>query len=174
MIEALSVGAETVLTLPDINLAVIATLLGILTGLGAILIRINRLLRKWNRFSDDWYGTPASDGHEEAPGVIARLDKNERDNAALQHTLSELAQAQSDQAEDFKALKAHVDKELSRNGGSSTKDAAFETKRILTVIITTMNRALGLSVDEQRALWEQVAMDFNQQTTGHTGQEAAR
>jgi hypothetical protein len=46
---------------------------GALTVLAVILRKINCFMREFTSFIDDWKGTPARDGHEASPGVVAQL-----------------------------------------------------------------------------------------------------
>lgn len=92
--------------------AALAALVGIWKGLRGIA----RFFEKTNRFFEDWYGTEAEDGHPKVKGVLHRLD----DLEAMRANDSEMIQE----------IKTQVVKELNRNGGNSSKDAAFEAVRV--------------------------------------------
>lgn len=92
--------------------AAVGAIYGIVKGIRGVL----RFFAKTNRFFDDWYGTEAKDGHPRIKGVLHRLDDLEEKRAADSETINE--------------IKTQVVKELNRNGGSSAKDAAFESLRV--------------------------------------------
>lgn len=94
-------GIETLLG-QVIILAGVVTALAVLTK---VALGARQKSRAIDMFFSDWYGEPERDGVPEKQGVMHRLRGLEQGQADIKH-------------------------ELSRNGGSSTKDAAHDARRI--------------------------------------------
>lgn len=118
--------SATTVTLPNLDLLGIAAVIAALTVIGLALVRLSKFFRRANQFFEDWYGTPAAPGHEAVPGVLQRIGTLESSRASDWDTTTKTL---SDMGADITEIKKQVGHELNRNGGSSTKDAAFLAHR---------------------------------------------
>lgn len=101
---------EHVMTIIVLVGATLAAIIGIWRGLRGIA----RFFEKVNRFFEDWYGSPAEDGHVAKKGVLHRLDDLERRREDNTETLSRLETKMDD-----------VVHEVTNNDGSSLKDSIY-------------------------------------------------
>lgn len=99
---------EHILTLIVLVGAALAALIGIWKAIRVV----GRFLEKTNRFFEDWYGTPAEDGHPSRKGVLHRLDDLERMRVDDGDTLNRLEMKLNEAVH-----------ELTPNNGGSIKDS---------------------------------------------------
>ena len=84
---------------------------------GWILRKIFRVLRLVVRFTDDYFGEPASSGRAERPGVMTRLDRVEK----VIQDMSSRIQSNSKMVQEISA-QVHV------NSGHSLRDVVSRTE----------------------------------------------
>lgn len=99
-----------------------AVALGIIVGMGvaggAVMKWLGPSLRKVSHLVDDLIGEAARPGKERSPGVVEQV-------ATLRERQEEIGHVAAQAAADVTAVRS----ELTRNGGSSTKDAAYQAAR---------------------------------------------
>lgn len=140
-------GAETVVAAIIVIGALVAALIGIIKAVRAV----SGFFEKFDKFFGDWYGEDARPGFEARPGVLTRLHSLEdfrgETTSLLRDIKSEVAKTQQ-----------QVIKELNRNGGSSTKDAAYEAMRMTQDIRRAQEQqAVEFAHFQAKYLWDQKA-----------------
>lgn len=118
----------------------------ILIGASAIIIALTIIfkfffktpLKMWaeaRQFFEDWNGEPARDGYEERPGMKHRVQSMETVQANIRDSIDTHIIEEKTRLDNIDTkvddLAAKVEKELTHNGGSSTKDAAHEALKIV-------------------------------------------
>lgn len=134
-------------------------------------------LLAWARakqFLDDWEGEPERPGFDEKPGIKARLhsmenvltvhvadetirfDKIDQTIASNAETLEENRTAIDSLIPTVDSIKDQVLKELNRNGGGSTKDAAHDARRDSKDALEISKRLMNKIEYEakQREMWQ--------------------
>lgn len=116
-------GASSFLEASIGNVILFSVFIGAVIAIWKAISAGKKLSNNIDQFFADWKGEAARDGVEERPGIMSRL-----------HTLEDLRLTQSktlqDLSDQITVLSTHVNAELNRNGGSSTKDAAHEALRV--------------------------------------------
>ena len=139
------------------NILLISVFIGAVIAIWKFIVAGKKLSNNIDQFFSDWSGEPAREGVEARPGILSRL-----------HTLEDLRNEQSETlrnlSEQITVLSKHVNAELNRNGGSSTKDAAHEALRVAKEIQAQQekdaktqrewHRAYLRDRDNMRAEWE--------------------
>jgi hypothetical protein len=130
-------GVETFL----VNLVALSLVVGAVGVIWSKVVKpmfknTRTLIKRTNTFFDDWYGD------ENTPGVVSRITSLEVE---------------------VEKVRLQVVQELNRNGGSSTKDAAFEALRIVQdvqvqqeqevqdrkYLTAQLERILGVNIDQE-------------------------
>lgn len=117
--DGVTIGLETLL----VNVVALSVVIG---AVGVIWKKVFKpmirstfsMVRRTNKFLDDWYGDDV------IPGVVQRIASLESDRTDTTSTLAVMLK-------EIESIKSKVSHELNHNGGSSTKDAAFEALRIV-------------------------------------------
>lgn len=129
------------------TIILISVVIGAVIAIWKAVVSIKKLSNNVDQFFQDWSGEPERDGVPERPGILARM-----------RTLEDLRDVQTvmlnDLSEQMTQLSKHVNAELNRNGGSSTKDAAHEALRVAKEIQKTQE-----SESKLRAAWHQRYQD---------------
>ena len=138
-------GPETSVAAIIVIGALVAALVGIIKSVRAV----SAFFEKFDKFFGDWYGEDARPGFDARPGVLTRLYSlesfREETTSLLREIKDEVAKTQQ-----------QVIKELNRNGGSSTKDAAYEAMRVTQEIRRAQEQqAIEFAHFQAKYLWDQ-------------------
>lgn len=132
------VGAATDITIPELDIVGWGAIIGALLVIGVLIRKTVKFAQRVDLFFDDWYGTPASPGHEQKPGMVERVAGLEVAQIAgieaaadMRRTQEEMKSTQEEMRQKQAEIAENVHRELNRNGGGSTKDAAFEALRVV-------------------------------------------
>lgn len=123
--------ASTDITLPEIDLIGWGAIAIAALAIGVILRKAWKVANKIDLFYDDWYGRPAENGHTAVPGMVERVSGLETTSSAMQEKQAEMAAQQNEMRTTQLGIHERIDHELTRNNGSSMKDAAFDTLRLI-------------------------------------------
>lgn len=106
-----------------------AIALGLLVGMGlaaAVTVKfLGPSLRKWSHLTDDLLGEEARSGKPRSPGVVEQIADVQTEIGVLRTRQEQIGDVAQQAADDVSAVRT----ELTRNGGSSTKDAAYQSAR---------------------------------------------
>jgi hypothetical protein len=117
------IDGQTNINLPDLDIVGIGAICIALTAIWLIVRGLNKVVRVINLFRDDWFGTPGDENHEPTAGVLAQMHE-------MRISLINGEADRKTMGDDIALIKKQVDHELNRNSGTTTKDAAFDAKRI--------------------------------------------